>query len=217
MDKSKKPRRNKKNLSREHKRDRFATQGEKKSTGVPPVVLVVGILALIAVVGGAAFAFSRPSAVVADVPSGVVVAEPADSAKEGEAQPVTAATSGHDPYPLVAAEDGSMRLPLSTFDDGKAHYYTYMNGGQSIEFFVLKSQDGVVRAAFNACDVCFQSKRGYNQDGDEMVCNNCGQRFPSDQINVLKGGCNPSPLQRSVDGDYLVLLETDIVAGQGYF
>jgi len=217
MDESKKLRRNKESLSREHKRDRFATQGEKKSAGVPPVVLVVGIMALALVIGAAAFAFTRPSAVVADVSSGVVIGSPTDSANEGEAQPAAAATSGHDPYPLVAAEDGSMRFPLSTFDDGKAHYYTYMNGGQPIEFFILKSQDGVVRAAFNACDVCFQAKRGYSQDGDEMICNNCGRRFPSDQINVVQGGCNPSPLQRSVDGDYLVVQETDIIAGQGYF
>ena len=97
---------------------------------------------------------------------------------------VSAATQGHDPYPLVVAEDGVVRLPLSTFDDYEAHYYTYMHEGQPIEFFVLKSKDGVVRAAFNACDVCFAAKKGYTQDGDEMICNNCGRRFPADQINV---------------------------------
>ena len=30
-----------------------------------------------------------------------------------------------------------------------------------------------------------------------MVCNNCGKAFPSDQINVITGGCNPIPLERN--------------------
>ena len=110
-----------------------------------------------------------------------------------------------------------MRLPLATFDDYKAHHYTYMHEGRPIEFFVLKSKDGVVRAAFNACDVCFLSKKGYTQDGDEMVCNNCGRRFPADQINDVHGGCNPSPLSRIVEGDTLVIQVEDIVDGLGYF
>ena len=110
-----------------------------------------------------------------------------------------------------------MRLPLSTFDDYEAHHYTYMHEGNSIEFFVLKSQEGTVRAAFNACDVCYQAKKGYTQDGDYMICNNCGRRFPADQINVLQGGCNPSPLDRTVEGDTLIIEEEDIRAGMGYF
>jgi uncharacterized membrane protein len=50
-----------------------------------------------------------------------------------------------------------------------------------------------------------------------MVCNNCGRRFPADQINVVHGGCNPSPLERAVEGDSLVIQVDDIVAGLGYF
>jgi uncharacterized membrane protein len=75
----------------------------------------------------------------------------------------------------------------------------------------------VVRAAFNACDVCFPAKKGYHQEGDEMVCNNCGSRFPADQINEVRGGCNPSPLERMVESDTLVIQEQDIIAGLGYF
>jgi uncharacterized membrane protein len=129
----------------------------------------------------------------------------------------SAATHGHDAYPLAVAENGAVRFPLSTFDDHKAHHYTYMHEGRPIEFFVLKSRDGVVRAAFNACDVCFLAKKGYTQDGDEMICNNCGRRFPADQINVVHGGCNPSPLRRSVEDDTLVIEVEDIIHGQGYF
>ena len=50
-----------------------------------------------------------------------------------------------------------------------------------------------------------------------MVCNNCGRRFPADQINVVQGGCNPSPLTRIVEGDSLVIQVEDIIEGQDYF
>lgn len=115
------------------------------------------------------------------------------------------------------AEDGVVRLPLSTFDDGQARFYTHEANGVAINYFVLKSSDGVVRAAFDACDVCFHARLGYRQEGDEMVCNNCNQRFPSVLINEVHGGCNPSPLERTVEGDELVIRVADILTGAGYF
>jgi uncharacterized membrane protein len=50
-----------------------------------------------------------------------------------------------------------------------------------------------------------------------MVCSNCGQTFPSARIGEVKGGCNPHPLARKVEGQYLVIKKTDIAAGKDYF
>jgi uncharacterized membrane protein len=126
--------------------------------------------------------------------------------------------SANDFEPLEpVAQDEEVRIPLSTFDDGQAHFYTYEADGVSIDYFVLRSNDGIVRAAFDACDVCYGARLGYHQEGDEMVCNNCGQRFPSTLINEVRGGCNPSPLERTVEGDELVIQTADILSGIGYF
>lgn len=122
-----------------------------------------------------------------------------------------------EPVVASAAQDDVVRLPLSTFDDGLARFYSYDVGGTTVEFFVLKSSDGVVRAAFNACDVCYLARRGYRQEGDEMVCNNCGRRFPVNQIGEVSGGCNPAPLARSIEGSDLVIRVEDIAAGIRYF
>lgn len=197
--------------SRAAKRARFSVQ-EKKPGGPSPVVLIAGLVMVIGLIGGAVF-LSTESSPEPSSPS----YQPLDRFSAQDGQLVAAATAGHEPYPLAAAEDGLVRFPLSTFDDYQAHYYTYMHNGRAIEFFVLKSKDGVVRAAFNACDVCFLAKKGYTQDGDEMVCNNCGRRFPADQINDVQGGCNPSPLNRTVDGDTLVIRADDIIGGLDYF
>ena len=113
--------------------------------------------------------------------------------------------------------DGKIMIPLKKVDDGKAHYFKYEQGGTTVNFFVVKSNDGVIRAAFDACDVCFPAKKGYTQDGDFMICNNCGRRFHSSRINVVEGGCNPAPLQREVIGDQLVIKTSDVIPGARYF
>jgi uncharacterized membrane protein len=117
---------------------------------------------------------------------------------------------------VVEAVNGAVKIPIAEINDGKAHHYAF-DGSRRVNFFVMRSSDGVYRAAFDACDVCFREKKGYRQEGDLMVCNNCGQVFPSEKINVLKGGCNPAPLTRTVEGDYLVLKSKDIDEGSFYF
>lgn len=199
--------------SREAKRARF----DKKPGGASPLILVIGLVVLLVLIGGALFALTRPSPTAAESEAQPFLSELSSYPISDQGTLVSAATHGHDPFPLVKASDGSVRLPLATFDDYKAHYYTYMHEGRPIEFFVLKSKDGVVRAAFNACDVCYLSKKGYSQDGDYVVCNNCGQRFPANEINDVRGGCNPSPLVRVVEGDSLVILVEDIIKGLSYF
>jgi hypothetical protein len=202
--------------SRATKRARFAEK-EKSPGGASPLILIAGIVVALGLIGGTVFALTRPGSAETASQAGAPAAE-LDAHRTGsQGLLVSAATKGHDPYPLVVAENDQVRFPLSTFDDYRAHHYTYMHEGRPIEFFVLKSADGVVRAAFNACDVCFGSKKGYTQEGDHMICNNCGRRFPADQINVLQGGCNPSPLIRTVEGDTLVIGVEDIISGLGYF
>jgi uncharacterized membrane protein len=110
-----------------------------------------------------------------------------------------------------------VKIPISDIDDGSAHFYSYDSNGVEIRYFVLRSSDGKYRAAFDTCDVCYDAKLGYHQEGDEMVCNNCGQRFDSTKINEVKGGCNPAPLNRIVDGNDLVITINDLESGRGYF
>ena len=126
-------------------------------------------------------------------------------------------TSAAEVSKLPPTRDGTYRLPAAQFEDGQAHFYAHQADDKTIQFFVLKSRDGVIRAAFNACDVCYLDKKGYRQEGDEMVCNACGQRFPSELINEVRGGCNPSPLERTIEGNEVVIRVDDILAGANFF
>jgi uncharacterized membrane protein len=106
---------------------------------------------------------------------------------------------------------------VAQFNDGKAQHFSYTAGKQTINYFILKSADGVVRAAFDACDVCWPAGKGYVQQGDQMICRNCGRKFDSVRINEVKGGCNPAPLNRRIEGDRLIIQKADILDGHQYF
>ena len=113
--------------------------------------------------------------------------------------------------------DSTVTYPVAMFADGKARHFDFKDGEHTIRYFIIKSADGVLRAAFDACDVCWPAGKGYYQEGEVMVCRNCGRKFVSTKVNEVKGGCNPAPLNRRVEGDLLVIENEDIRSGRGYF
>ena len=129
--------------------------------------------------------------------------------------------SGLNPSAIASApavaDSTSVSFPASLFEDGKARHFEHVDGKHTIRYFVLKSSDGILRAAFDACDVCWPAGKGYYQEGDSMVCRNCGRRFASVLVNEVKGGCNPAPLNRTLDNGNLVIQVKDIIEGRQYF
>jgi uncharacterized membrane protein len=118
----------------------------------------------------------------------------------------------------LAAQAIEVTYPAKIFQNGKAQYFQHKtDDGITIKYFILKSSDGVIRAAFDACDVCWPEGKGYFQKDDYMVCKNCGRRFASDRVNVITGGCNPGALKREVVGEQLVIKVKDILEGKRYF
>ena len=76
-----------------------------------------------------------------------------------------------------------------------AKFYQYKLDGVRMEVLALRAPDGTVRTAFNTCQVCYASGRGYYiQQGDVLVCQNCRNRFKASQVEIIKGGCNPLPI-----------------------
>ncbi|MBU0503413.1 MAG: DUF2318 domain-containing protein [Candidatus Omnitrophota bacterium] len=116
----------------------------------------------------------------------------------------------------VEPVDQEISLDVSSLDDGKAHYFNVLlPDGKTAYFFVLKSPDGVYRAAFNACQVCGGALQGFRQVGDYMVCNTCGNRYPLDRIATEKGGCNPIPINPDlkVSGGKISIRLSDLEKG----
>ena len=76
-----------------------------------------------------------------------------------------------------------------------AKFYPVVVDGIKMEVLAVKAPDGTIRTAMNTCQVCYNSGRGYyKQEGDELVCQNCKNRFKISQVEKIKGGCNPVPI-----------------------
>lgn len=119
--------------------------------------------------------------------------------------------------PLAAsAADDAVKIPLKDVSDS-AKFYKLDVDGTTVKYFVLKAPDGTVRSALDACDVCFPEKKGYKQQGEFMICTNCGQKFHVSRVGMVKGGCNPHPLTNKVEGSDVVILKSDLALGVKYF
>lgn len=117
----------------------------------------------------------------------------------------------------VTATNGQVFIPVADVSDGQAHHYRFVQDSTLILFFLLKTGDGQIRVAFDACDVCYHAKKGYSQQDEFMICNNCGMKFHASRIGDVEGGCNPAPLKRTVDGDKVIIAVADLAAGKRFF
>jgi uncharacterized membrane protein len=85
-------------------------------------------------------------------------------------------------------------IPISEVSK-TATFYPVDVDGVAMEVIAVKAPDGTIRTAFNTCEVCYDSGRGYyEQEGDALVCQNCGNRFETSQVEIQSRGCNPWPI-----------------------
>lgn len=186
--------------NREHKKAQFAKQSQQKISSTAILVIVFTALfavALYLVIGGV----NKPAST-----SVVATNAPASSPSATPHQPAN------------ASEARDVLVPISDVSNGQAKFFDYTASDKtSVRFFVIKSSDGVYRAALDACDVCYAAKKGYYQDGDNMVCKKCGRDFPSALVNEVTGGCNPIGLSRTVDGDNLVIKASELESRSSFF
>lgn len=103
----------------------------------------------------------------------------------------------------TSSKDASWAIVIHKKDvTTKARFYPYNLDGIAMEVLAVRASDGTIRTALNTCQVCFDSGRGfYKQSGAFLICQNCGNRFHIDQIERLKGGCNPVPITAELKTD----------------
>jgi uncharacterized membrane protein len=106
-----------------------------------------------------------------------------------------------------------VRIPISDIST-TAIFYSYDSNSVTVRYFAVKDKQGTVHVAFDACDVCYEAKKGYKQNGDLMQCINCGKTFSITSIGTenTAGGCWPSFLPMNIDGNDVVITLADLEA-----
>ncbi len=115
---------------------------------------------------------------------------------------------------------GDLTIPKSEITE-TAKFFPYNVNGTRLEILAVKASDGSIRTAFNTCQVCNGSPRAYyKQQGDVLVCQNCGNTFSMDMIEQQRGGCNPIPImkdEKTDDGTNIVISNDFIVKNKNLF
>lgn len=119
-----------------------------------------------------------------------------------------AATDNQNVSETVISQEGDLKIPIADIST-TATYYSMDVDGTNLEVLAVKAPDGSIRTAFNTCQVCYSSGRGYYvQEGDELVCQNCGNRFATSEVGEARNGCNPVPISEDakvVDDTYITI------------
>jgi len=127
---------------------------------------------------------------------------------------------GPDGADTTGTKSGDLKILKSDISE-TVKFYPYKAGRTNMEVLAVKASDGTIRTAFNTCQVCFGSGRGYyKQQGDELVCQNCGNRFRLDQIEKIKGGCNPVPIMKenkTEDEENIIISQAFMEENKGLF
>lgn len=97
---------------------------------------------------------------------------------------------------VTAKAVGELKILKSELTD-QAKFYPYEVNGVKMEVLAFKASDNTIRTALNTCQICYDSGRGYYiQEGDKLICQNCSNQFAADQVELVKGGCNPVPIMK---------------------
>ena len=118
----------------------------------------------------------------------------AASSENTTAKDITTTVDGSAENVTSIKKNGYLAIPIADLSQAASFYKADIDGTE-IELVALKDSKGNLRTAFNACQVCYSSGKGYYvQDGNYLVCQNCGNSFTIDQVGIASGGCNPWPI-----------------------
>lgn len=119
---------------------------------------------------------------------------------------------------VMPAADRTVRVPLDGLDAGEIRFYRFLNrSNQEVQFFVARDAAGTLQVALNASESDYKRKRGFRLEGEWIVNNKCETAVRLVEVNAGSGGCRPVPLEHRVEGDSLVIAETDILSGWRLF
>jgi high-affinity iron transporter len=103
---------------------------------------------------------------------------------------------------MLVAQDGQVRIPLSDLTDSSLHFYAADVDNTVIRFLVIHRTNGDYATALDACQIC--GRQGYRQEGQNVVCRNCGAAIYIPSIGE-SGGCNPISVKSRVEAGEVVV------------
>lgn len=123
-----------------------------------------------------------------------------------------------NPTPNNNITPNAVTISLSDITDAPS-FFTYDAQGVAIDYFVIVGSDMDIHTAFDACEVCYDQKKGYLQEGDVMKCVNCGRTFEINGLGTVNvgGGCWPGYLEHTIEDGNIIIRNSDLDFGRWLF
>ena len=131
------------------------------------------------------------------------------------------------PAEEVTAVEGAVRVPFASVDDGHLHRFAYTTekgtatpngqaqGGVAVRFIVIqKPNSSAFGIGLDACEICGET--GYFERDGQVVCKLCDVVMNINTIG-FKGGCNPIPIDYSLENGEIVISAETLAAYEKTF
>jgi len=130
----------------------------------------------------------------------------------------TACGPGRPDHKAVSDDGDVVRISRAEVEDGKVHFYTYSAGGTNVDFLVRTDGQGALNVHLDACYSCYQYRRGYIVEGDDLVCIACRLEYPiANEVWDFIGACAPIPIHSSIDATNVVIQRSMLIKAARYF
>jgi len=118
------------------------------------------------------------------------------------------------PSATLTIGNGEVRIPVSDLADGDLHRYQIQTPAGMVRIFAITRAGMDPAVAFDACEIC--GTAGYNKEGPNVICKNCGAAMFGPSIGT-PGGCNPIPLAHTLEGSELRIAVDALAKGANVF
>jgi len=122
--------------------------------------------------------------------------------------------SAPSPATEVTFVNGQVAIPLAQVSGGDLHRFSARENGVDIRFWLYQKPDGKIATVFDACQIC--GGVGFYKGPNGVVCKNCAAPINPQSVGTA-GGCNPIPLNATINSDSVIIQEADIAAGARVF
>lgn len=113
-------------------------------------------------------------------------------------------------YSKPPVEGKEVIIDARSLGDKSPEFFSITLNEKRVNFFVVKV-NGSVESYLDACENCYQFKKGYIVEGFYVKCKYCGSTYPLDSLRTGLGSCHPMPLKGKLAGDkyYISLREIE--------
>lgn len=112
----------------------------------------------------------------------------------------------------------SFVIPISELKND-VKFYSLNYNGANVEILAAIDKNGNPKVTLNTCQNCMGSPKAFFvQEGDSVVCQNCGIGHQIETIGTAKRGCNPIPIDSLLTDDKNISFDkNELLSNAGLF